>query len=180
MKKIIILIISLSCITGCSTSRPYQAPQKNTIQRIQITLPTQTPTHIMGNITGKIYIKNPHNTQQYFAKNTQVILNPINLSSQQWYQEVCTKGHILTGKMPLSYQQQLIKTTTNEQGQFIFQNIPTGQYYLVSRAYWLDKDRYQGPVQYGGLMVKIVNITAGEHTINLDNKNACPYYFDHF
>jgi hypothetical protein len=121
---------------GIQISRPAPTPppsqvQNNVIQRIPFPVSEYEALPKTGNatITGKLYIITPTGAKVY-GKNRKLYLNPITSYSQQWYKESYL-GHKKLSKADSRLYSYLRLTETNSNGEFTFNEVPAGRYYLI-------------------------------------------------
>ncbi|NLA52190.1 MAG: carboxypeptidase regulatory-like domain-containing protein [Alcaligenaceae bacterium] len=129
-------------------------------------------------LVGRAYISDYKSYGERTAALVDVILNPVSGTSTQWFEEVCRRGHVLTGPIDERYRSKIRTVKTNQYGQYVFTNVPQGEYYLSARMYWLDTKPFSGPVEYGGLVAKRVNLNHSIHTIDLNDYDRCQRYFN--
>ena len=82
-----------------------------------------------GTVNGKIYLDNNYGTKIY-GKNTRLYLNPVTSYSKQWYEQSYLAGNKLT-KADKRLYNYLKFTTSDDNGNFSFYGIATGEYYLI-------------------------------------------------
>ena len=128
-------------------------------------------------LVGRAYISDYRNHGERTGALIDVILNPVSGTSTQWFNEVCRRGNILTGPMDRAYRSKIRTVKTNQYGQFVFSDVPRGDYYLSARMYWLDTQPITGPVQYGGLVAKKISLKKPIETIDLNDFDRCQSYF---
>ena len=129
-------------------------------------------------LVGRAYISDYKSYGERTGALIDVILNPVSGTSTQWFEEVCRRGNVLTGPVDEHYRSKIRTVKTNQYGQFVFTNVPQGEYYLSARMYWLDTQPFSGPVEYGGLVAKRVNLNHSIHTIDLNDQDRCQRYFN--
>ena len=156
MKKLIALaVIASMSLTGCGGAI-WSIPSAP-IQRISFPEKEYTELKTNGNakITGQVFAKTRGGDVKFGAGNT-VMLNPVTSYSNQWYKEVyMLRNNISEGD--IRQQQYIRKTIANGHGNFTFNNIPVGDYYLVSVITW--EVAYGSTMhQQGGLIVEKVSV----------------------
>lgn len=107
-------------------------------------------------VKGKIYLDNNYGKKVY-AKNTRLYLNPVTSYSKQWYEQSYLGGNKLT-KADKRLYNYLKFTTSDENGNFSFYGIPSGEYYLI------------GSVNHNNRKLRItsqINVQRGK-TININ------------
>ena len=176
----VLAIASLAVIlTACGTTSKRDTslvhPKRTQVQRVAF-----NPSDIVQGsgttmLVGRAYLGDQF--QERVANFVDVVLNPVSKASEQWYQEVCRRGKVLTGPVDPNYERRRYLAKTNNYGQFAFSNVPKGEYYLTTRLYWMDTKPARGPVQYGGLLAQRIRLDAATHTIDLNQQHRCPGYF---
>lgn len=129
-------------------------------------------------LVGRAYISDYKSYGERTGALIDVILNPVSTTSTQWFDEVCRKGNVLTGPVDQNYRSKIRTVKTNQYGQFVFTDVPPGDYYLSARMYWLDTQPFTGPVQYGGLVAKKITLGHAIETIDLNDFDRCQHYFN--
>jgi hypothetical protein len=104
---------------------------KTFVQRIPFPEEEYSALNKIGNATvkGKIYAILP-NGQRVYAKQTRLYLNPVTSYSTQWYKESYLGGAKMS-KVDHRLFNYLKFTTSDNNGNFEFLNIPSGSYYLI-------------------------------------------------
>lgn len=175
----VMAVLSLALVlSACGTTKRYGSiahPKRVQVERVAFNSSdiVQGPGTTM--LVGRAYLGDQF--QERVANFVDVVLNPVSRASDQWYQEVCQRGKVLTGKLDPAYSKRRYLAKTNNFGQFAFSQVPKGEYYLTTRLYWLDTKPSSGPVEYGGLLAKRVKLDAATHTIDLNQQSRCPGYF---
>lgn len=129
-------------------------------------------------LVGRAWLNDATQSGQRTGANIDIILNPVTPTSTQWFNEVCRQGKVLNKSTDSRYKAHIHTSRTNQFGQYVFMDVPVGEYYLVARMYWMDEKPYSGPVQYGGLLAKKVQLGSTTNTVNLDDGDACRPYFN--
>lgn len=182
--KVLLAIIAAAAVAGCSSTKPgsrdhsiSHSPRKQ-VERIDYNesayaLPVGQPTMLVG----RAFIYDAVNGGERSGGNVDVVLNPVSAMSDQWFDVVCRGGNVLAGKPHPRYAARAFASKTNSFGQYAFSNVPSGEYYLTTRLYWIDTKPFSGAVQYGGLLAKKVRLVPGTNTINLSDSDKCRGYF---
>lgn len=181
--KVLLVVIAAAVVAGCSSTKTGKdhslshSPRKQ-VERIAYdesayALPIGQPTMLVG----RAFIYDAINGGERSGGHVDVVLNPVSAMSDQWFNVVCRRGHVLAGKPDPRYAARAYATKTNSFGQFAFNNVPAGEYYLTTRLYWMDTKPFSGAVQYGGLLAKKVRLAPGTNTINLSDSDKCRGYF---
>ncbi|NPA28510.1 MAG: carboxypeptidase regulatory-like domain-containing protein [Epsilonproteobacteria bacterium] len=113
--------------------------KQDTIKSVDRTLVKRIPFPVdeyqslpkTGNATikGKIYIITPGG-QKVYGKRTRLYLNPVTSYSTQWYKESYLGGAKMSKVDPRLFNY-LKFTTSDDKGNFEFNKIPSGSYYLI-------------------------------------------------
>lgn len=170
-------------LAGCSSSPVKKdrflehAPRKQ-VQRVAYNgSPDVAATQAKTMLVGQVHIHDRVNGGVRTGAYLDVVLNPVSAASNQWYQEVCRAGKVLNGQPDQRYVRNAFQAKTNDYGQFVFTNVPVGEYYLTSRLYWIDTKPISGPVEYGGLLSKKISLVAGTNAFDLNDTDKCHGYF---
>lgn len=182
IKRWSILLVSVISLTACGTVTQYRYQsishsKRPQVERVKFNSADIKKGSDVAHLVGRAYLREVKNNQERVANFVEVVLNPVSTASTQWFNEVCRRGKVLKGTVSPLYEHAMYKTKTNNYGQFAFPNIPTGEYYLSTKLYWMDTEPRSGPVEYGGLMAKRVKLVAGAVSIDLNQQNRCPGYF---
>lgn len=177
--KILSLVI-VSMFAACSS-----APKHGNIDhggRKDVVRVAFNPSDIKQSATysqlvGRAYISDYKSYGERTGALIDVILNPVSTTSTQWFNEVCRRGNVLVGPISEAYRSKIRTVKTNQYGQFVFSDVPRGDYYLSARMYWLDTQPISGPVQYGGLVAKKISLRNSIETIDLNDFDRCQSYF---
>lgn len=184
-KHIVRFIVPMMALVlaGCSSTpakkdRSLAHTPRQQVQRVAYSgSPAMAATQVNTMLVGQVYIQDRVNGGDRTGAHIDVVLNPVSTASQQWYQQVCHAGKILNGQADQRYVRDAFYAKTNNFGQFAFTNVPAGEYYLTSRLYWVDTKPMSGPVEYGGLLSKKINLVAGTNAIDLNDADRCRGYF---
>lgn len=167
-------------LVACSSSPRHEHLDhsgRHEVQRVAFDTGQLRRGQGVAHVVGRAFIRDHATYGERASSAIDVILNPVSEASRQWYDEVCRRGNVLVGPIDRQYQSYVRTTRTNTFGQFVFENVPQGEYYLSARMYWLDKTPYSGPVQYGGLVAKKVNLAQGLEVIDLSDDDRCNAYY---
>ncbi len=87
------------------------------------------PRYGNSTVTGRVFLENSINDEKIVKKNLKLYLNPVTSYSKQWYEQSYLGGYKMTrpDKRLFNY---LKFTTTNQNGEFNFFGIPSGEYYI--------------------------------------------------
>ncbi len=110
---------------------PIEVKNKTFVQRIPFPEDEYNALEKSGNaiVKGKIYALLP-NGKRVYAKQTRLYLNPVTSYSTQWYKESYLGGAKMSKVDPRLFNY-LKFTTSDNNGNFEFLNIPNGSYYLI-------------------------------------------------
>ncbi|WP_038369114.1 carboxypeptidase-like regulatory domain-containing protein [Brackiella oedipodis] len=170
------LILALAACASSPAKNPVKHKVRKEVPRVAFDASQIKAGSEKTMLVGLAYILEG-TTHVRHASNIDVVLNPVTESSTQWFNEVCHKGRVLEGEGEAAYRQHIYTTKTNEYGQYVFLDVPVGEYYLTSRMYWFDTKPMSGPVQYGGLVAKKLKLESGPNTINITSDDRCPMYY---
>ena len=128
MKKHI-LFLSLICLfvySGCVSK----------IKRIPFPIEEYNVLSKTGNasLTGQAFMKTLGGDVKY-AAGCDILLSPITSYSQQWYNESYLLNKPIEDPDPQLYEY-TYKTLGDAEGRFAFNNIPEGNYYLITTIIW--------------------------------------------
>jgi len=176
-----LLLGAVLILTACSSSPRHGFFDKGS--RKQVERAVFNPADIKqgsayAQLVGRAYISDYKSYGERTGALVDVILNPVSGTSTQWFEEVCRRGNVLTGPVNEHYRSKIRTVKTNQYGQFVFTNVPRGEYYLSARMYWLDTQPFSGPVEYGGLVAKRIKLDSSIHTIDLNDFDRCEHYFN--
>lgn len=182
--KVMSAIIAAAVLAGCSSTKTggrdpslSHSPRKQVVRmdynESAYAVPVGQPTMLVG----RTFIYDAINGGERSGGYVDVVLNPVSAMSNQWFDAVCRRGHILKGKPDPRYAARAYASKTNSFGQYAFTNVPSGEYYLTTRLYWMDTKPFSGAVQYGGLLAKKIRLVPGTNTINLSDSDKCRGYF---
>ncbi|MBN2721264.1 MAG: carboxypeptidase regulatory-like domain-containing protein [Campylobacterales bacterium] len=113
-----------------NTNDASQENQK-IINRIPFPVKEYKKLSFNGNsvVYGKIAVQ-ARNGRRVVGSNARLYLNPYTSYSKQWFKENYMRGNMMNSADDRLYKY-LKFTTANDDGNFIFKNIPKGKYYLV-------------------------------------------------
>lgn len=182
IKNLKFLILSAVLIlTACSSSPKhgfFDQGSRKQVERAAFNPSDIKQSSSNAQLVGRAYISDYKSYGERTGALVDVILNPVSETSVQWFEEVCRRGNVLTGPINESYRSRIRTVKTNQHGQFVFMDVPRGEYYLSARMYWLDTKPFSGPVEYGGLVAKRINLNDSIHTIDLNDFDRCQHYFN--
>lgn len=122
--KIFSLLLALLLFTGCATQRiPFNESEFSDLT-------------IKGDktVTGQVFLVDQLEEKQ-IGSNTEVTLQPVTSYSTQWY-EVSYLGNRTLKKADPRYNQYVLRTMTNPEGNFTFNGVSPGKYYLSGVVNW--------------------------------------------
>ena len=182
--KVVLVLTAAAVLAGCSSTKtggrdssishkPRAQVDRMAYDEGAYALPVGQPTMLVG----RTFIYDRINGGERSGSYVDVVLNPLSEMSTQWFDEVCRGGRVLKGKPDPRYAARAYASKTNSFGQYAFTNVPSGEYYLTTRLYWMDTKPFSGAVQYGGLLAKKVRLIPGTNTINLSDSDKCRGYY---
>ena len=159
--------------TPIPTPTPTPAPAPPGVKKIQRVPynPEEFARYLVrgtAEVTGQAFMKTQSGDVKYAAGN-EVWLNPVTSMSNQWYKEIYLGTNHLYPKKELTvddetlekYGEAIIVTLGDGEGRFKFQNVPAGDYYMVTEVIWQVPGRY-GLSKTGGWVCKKVRIRSGK------------------
>jgi hypothetical protein len=118
------LFLALLLLAGCATQRiPFNESEFADLQ-------------IKGDktVTGQVFLVDQLEEKQV-GENTEVTLEPVTSYSTQWY-EISYLGNRSLKKADSRYNQYVLRAKTNPDGDFTFNNVAPGEYYLSGTVNW--------------------------------------------
>lgn len=161
MKKLLVTICVL-LLSACSSLNKAQV-----VERIAFPANEYESLNKAGNATvsGQVFMKTRGGDIKYGAGST-VWLNPKTSYSDQWYSVTLSNRFQVEGfgvkrlsdpdSRAADY---IIHTQADGFGNFTFNNVPSGDYYLVSGVTW----EAPGGSRQGGYIVKIISVKDGDN-----------------
>ncbi|MCJ0804021.1 hypothetical protein [Vibrio vulnificus] len=158
----ILAIITIALLSACSMTSKTQI-----IERITFPAHEYEALNKTGNATvsGQVFMKTRGGDIKYGA-GSKVWLNPKTSYSDQWYSVTLSNRFQVDG---LGFKKlsdadsrlsgYIIDTQADGFGNFTFNNVPAGEYYLTSGVTW---EAPGGSLQ-GGLVVKLVSVNDGDN-----------------
>ena len=123
-RTIIPIALALLLLAGCATKRiPFQESEY-----AGLTL-TGSST-----VTGQIFLVDQLESKQV-GGGSEVTLEPVTSYSDQWYEIAYLNNRSLTKPDP-RYRNYVIKSKADDEGNFSFNNVGPGRYYLSGLVYW--------------------------------------------
>ncbi|MDO5667464.1 MAG: carboxypeptidase regulatory-like domain-containing protein [Alcaligenaceae bacterium] len=181
IKNLKILSLAIVLLLAACSSSPKQGTidhgGRKDVARVAFNPSDIKQSSARSQLVGRAYISDYKSYGERTGALIDVILNPVSKTSTQWYEEVCRRGNVLTGPINSAYRSKIRTVKTNQYGQFVFSDVPRGEYYLSARMYWLDTQPITGPVQYGGLVAKKISLKDSIETIDLNDSARCQSYF---
>lgn len=173
----VLLLSACSSGSGVKKTSFFDDGSRKQIERAPFSVSDIKKGRGTTQLVGRAYISDFKSYGERTGALVDVILNPVSPTSTQWFNEVCRRGNVLTGPVNESYRSMIRTVKTNQYGQFVFSDVPRGEYYLSARMYWLDTEPFSGPIQYGGLVAKKINLKDSIETIDLNDFDRCRLYF---
>lgn len=149
---IFVAVLAAGCITTTTVERiPFPVAEYEAL------LKTGT-----GKVTGQAFLRT-QGGDVITAAGSEVILNPVTSYSNQWYAayqaNVLNRLNttILSEPDPriLRY---FLQTTADASGQFEFNNVPPGDYYVTTSVTWFPTGRYSR-IQQGGFISRRIQVS---------------------
>lgn len=138
MKNVVVALAATAALTGCvSMPAPMARPAFPVGEYAQLEGRTGT-----GVVTGQVFLRTQGGEVRYGA-GSEVVLNPVTSYSTFWY----TNGYLGNRNIgePDPRQDKYIPVVQADgHGNFKFERVPPGDYYLTSQVFW------QVPGPYGG------------------------------
>jgi hypothetical protein len=159
MKNLILTTIVAAVLVGCAAPRPPSFTPRAFDQAEYDALP-KTGT---GTVRGQVFAKTVGGDVKKGAGND-VLLIPVTAFRRQWYSEVLMSRKVATAQWDSRYMQYDRKKVTDGDGKFEFNDVPPGQYYVLSNVNWetISDNRYlrQAGITdtQGGLVVRTVDV----------------------
>lgn len=174
--SLFVVLLLAACSSGPRQGTIDHGGRKD-VQRVAFNPSDIKQSSAFSQLVGRAYISDYKSYGERTGALIDVILNPVSGTSTQWFDEVCRRGNVLTGPINSAYRAKIRTVKTNQYGQFVFTDVPRGDYYLSARMYWLDTQPISGPVQYGGLVAKKISLRDSIETIDLNDFDRCQSYF---
>ena len=154
MKKILFSVIVSAYLSGCVT----MPPPRYIVQRIKFPEVEYTALKNSGNskVFGQVFAKTRGGDVKIGAGN-EVYLTPITSYSNQWYKESYLQGNQMT-EGDIRQQQYIRKTISDGNGKFTFNNIPEGEYFVISHVTWEVPTTSYVKRNQGGLIAQIIKV----------------------
>ncbi|MDH5407184.1 MAG: hypothetical protein OEY00_01085 [Gammaproteobacteria bacterium] len=130
MNKLIILTVTGLLVSACST-KPI------TVDRIAFNEVEFTSLAAQGttSISGTAFIVDAQG-EKHFPSNAQARLNPKTSYSRQWYEVNYLNQQNIADADP-RYLKYVRKADIDARGNFSFENIPAGNYYISAPVFWM-------------------------------------------
>lgn len=126
--KSVVLAVAAAFVTGCASMAPMERPPINLAEYEAL------PKEGTGVVTGQVFLRTMVGEVRYGA-GSEVSLNPVTSYSTFWYEN----GHKPNRRLaPPDTRQDayIITTQADGHGNFRFENVPPGDYYLTSGVFW--------------------------------------------
>lgn len=129
MKRAFSAVLITAFMTGCATMAVVQRPDFDPAEYAGLDERTGT-----GIVSGQVFLRTRGGEVRYGA-GSEVILNPVTSYSRFWYEV----GHVQRKQISPPdprLDRYLITTQADGNGNFRFENVPAGDYYLTSSVFW--------------------------------------------
>lgn len=161
MKNVWIPFILAAAISGCAVTQPQPLVPRVPFPVAEYEALPKTGT---GSVTGQAFLRTVGGDVKYGA-GSDVYLQPVTAYTKQWYEVNILGGRQLENPDPRATLGQL-STQADGNGNFTFNNVPPGNYFLSSAVRWSAPSQY-GLVPQGGVIVKIITVSDGKQTSQL-------------
>lgn len=155
MKRAISAVAMTVALFGCATLPPMvQRPEFQESEYLELA------KEGTGTVRGQVFLRTRGGDVKYGA-GSEVTLNPVTSYSRFWYSE----GHVKNQRLspPDSRQDKyIISTQADGNGNFEFNNVPPGKYFLVSNVTWeIPITAYTSSTQ-GGYIAQEIEVENGK------------------
>lgn len=154
MKHALTALVAALVMTGCATMAVTQRPDFNPAEYAGLADRTGT-----GVVTGQVFLRTMVGEVRYGA-GSEVILNPVTSYSRFWYEQGHLQNRRLTPPDP-RVDEYLITTQADGNGNFRFENVPAGEYYLTSSVFWQVPVGAFSSQQQGGWVSEPITVRDG-------------------
>jgi hypothetical protein len=114
-----------------------------------------------GTVEGQVFMKTVGGDVKYGA-GSEVILNPITSYSEQWY-DASYNLHRPMSPADARQAQYLVTIQADGSGNFKFNNVPPGRYFVTSSVFWQIPSQF-GLSRQGGMMTNRITVTNDQVT----------------
>ena len=154
MGKWLALFLAGLALTGCASFTPMDRPAFPVAEYESL---AKSGT---GIVTGQVFLRTMVGEVRYGA-GSEVMLNPVTSYSRFWYEN----GYLAKRAMGDADARQdayIITTQADGSGNFRFDNVPAGDYYLTSSVFWQVPLGQFSSTQQGGWISEKISISDGE------------------
>lgn len=146
---------ALAVLSACATMAPIERPSFPLAEYEAL------PKEGTGAVTGQVFLRTMVGEVRYGA-GSDVWLNPVTSYSTHWFQNDYSRPG--TKLMPADPRQDdyIIEVQADGHGNFRFDNVPPGDYYLTSEVVWhVPLGQFSSTAQ-GGVISKRITVENGE------------------
>lgn len=163
MPKIVTTVIALLFFVGCASQN--QTTLKKVMPREATFQPSEYAMYEKkgeGKISGQAFLKTRGGDVK-FAAGERVILNPVTSYSTEWYTKYVKKGIQLEEPDPRAHNYTKL-VTADGFGNFQFDELPPGEYYVVTNIFWeVPSPSGRGLSRTGSSVGAKVSLSEGEN-----------------
>ena len=156
MKNAVLAVAVAATLSGCiSMPAPMERPPFPVAEYAQLDGRTGT-----GVVTGQVFLRTRGGEVRYGA-GSEVLLNPVTSYSTHWYTTSYQGNKLLADPDP-RYNAHIITVQADGSGNFRFESVPAGDYYLTSEVFWDVPGPYGVSNMQGGYISERVSVEDGK------------------
>ena len=155
MKRAILILLACAAMTSCASFQPIERPAFDPAEYAQLEGRTGT-----GIVTGQVFLRTRIGEVRYGA-GSEVMLNPVTSYSRFWY-ETGYQGSRNLAPPDIRQDKYIITTQADGNGNFRFENVPPGDYYLTSDVIWQVPIGNYMSSQQGGYISEPITVENGK------------------
>lgn len=152
-----IAVVFAAMLAGCAGLAPLERPPFPVAEYEAL------PTEGTGVVTGQVFLRTVGGEVRYGA-GSEVDLNPVTSYSRFWYENDYRAGGRRLAPYDPRLDAYIITTQADGSGNFRFENVPPGDYYLTSRVTWGVPVGLYTTQQQGGVISIPITVRDGEET----------------
>ena len=159
MRHLVFVSIILILFSACVPVTPVQP-----VSRIPFPLEEYQALSSSGTATvkGQAFLK-ARGGDVKFAAGSVVLLNPVTSYSLEWYEKSYLTDRPM-GPADSRIWNFIRKQTANENGRFVFNNVPPGEYFVTTLITWEEPAGFQGELRlHGGVITKRIAVHDGDN-----------------